>query len=120
MPDFVAGSYSDIAVTPTGRALWKFLNEKATVECLEKTTYLKHPALEGLQPELLAKFGDEIRSDRWKQMIGRMTRQVMEHHGYTLDQTGVRIRVTGLFTSAARYKKIKTSQQGYNPVGVGR
>jgi hypothetical protein len=110
MPEFDAGSFSDIAATRTGMALWKFLNEEPAVNCLKITTYLKHPAIEGLQPGLLEKFGDEIRSDRWKQMIGRMTRQVMEHHGYTLDQVGARVRVKELFTSAARYKKVETAK----------
>ena len=107
MPVFDAGSFSDIASTRTGTALWEFLNEEPTVIRLETATYLKRPALEGLQPRLLEKFGDKIRSDRWKQMIGRMTRQVMEHHGYALDQAGARTRVRELFTSAARYKKVR-------------
>lgn len=112
MPDFDAGSFLDIATSRTGTALWKFLNEEPTVKCLETTTYLKRPALEGLQDQLLKKFGDEIRSDRWKQMIGRMTRQVMEHHGYTLDQVGAKVRVKELFTSAARYKKLEAARAG--------
>jgi len=29
----------------------------------------------------------------------------MEHHGYQLDQMGVRLRRNELFLSAARYKK---------------
>ena len=112
MPEFVAGTFSDIATTRTGTALWKFLNEEPTIIRLETATYLKRPALEALQPILLEKFGDEIRSDRWKQMIGRMTRQVMQHHGYALDQAGARTRVKELFTSAARYKKLETARAG--------
>lgn len=106
MFEFDAGSFSDIATSTTGAALWKFLNEGPTLIRLETATYLKRPALEGLQPQLLENFGDEIRGDRWKQLIGRMTRQVMEHHGYSLDQSGARIRIKELFTSAARYKKM--------------
>lgn len=105
MFEFDAGSFLDIATTPTGMALWKFLNEESTFIRLETSTALKRPALEGVQSQLLDKFGDQIRGDRWKQMIGRMTRQIMEHHGYTLDQTGIRIRGGSLFSSAARYKK---------------
>ena len=103
MFDFDAGSFSDIARAPTGLAIWSFLNEKSSLIRLDTATYLKRPALEAMQAHLLAKFGDEIRGDRWKQMMGRMTRQIMEHHGYSLDQTGVRIRNGVLFTSAARY-----------------
>lgn len=103
MNTFDAGSFSDLAGTQNGQNLWNFLNSDCPLAILKKTTFLKRPALEGLQPELIAEFGDDIRVDRWKQMTGRMVRQIMEHHGYRLDQTGVRIRVGDLFTSAARY-----------------
>ncbi len=106
MEDFDAGSFSDIAATLTGVALWKLLNEPDSLIRLETATYLERPALEALQPQLVAKFGDTIRTDRWKQMIGRMARQVMLSHGYTLDRAGVRIRRGELFSSAARYKKL--------------
>jgi hypothetical protein len=105
MSDFDAGTFSDLAGTEMGAALWQYLNSPAVVACLETTTYLGRPALEGLQPHLITRFGDEIRPDRWKQLAGRMVRQVMEHRGYVLDQTGVRTRVGDLFTSAARYRK---------------
>ena len=109
MFDFDAGSFSDLAESSTGKALWKFLNTEESLACLDTTTYLLRPALEGLQPQLLAEFGEDIRPDRWKQMTGRMVRQIMEHRGYHLDQTGVRTRVSELFTSAARYKKAKNA-----------
>jgi len=106
MNTFDAGSFADLADTPIAQALWQFLNSERSSDCLETTTFLRRPALEGLQPRLLAEFGEEIRADRLKQMIGRMTRQVMESRGYALDQTGVRIRVGDLFTSAARYRRM--------------
>lgn len=103
---FDAGSFSDLAETPLGKAVWEFLNTAEALACLETTSFLQRPALEGLQPQLVAKFGEEVRQDRYKQMMGRMVRQIMEHRGYQLDQTGVRTRVGDLFTSAARYKKM--------------
>ena len=103
MIEFDAGTFAAIADTPTGKSLWAFLNERESWIRLETATYLGRPALEGMQPQLIEHFGDEIRGDRWKQLIGRMTRQVMESHGCPLDQTGVRIRVGNLFTTAARY-----------------
>lgn len=106
MLSFDAGSFSDISDTGLGKKLWTFLNSESSLACLDTTTFLKKPALEGLQPQLLEEFGADIASDRYKQMTGRMVRQIMEHRGYTLDQTGVRTRVGNLFTSAARYKKI--------------
>ena len=105
MLEFNPGSFSDLSNTETGRALWLFLNTDKAIDCLETTTYLKRPALEGLQPHLLSEFGEEIRKDRFKQMIGRMVRQIMENRGYRLDQSGVRTRINPLFTSAARYTK---------------
>jgi hypothetical protein len=104
MEPFAAASFSDIAKTPLGKQVWSFLNNHDIVIRLETATYLRRPALEAVQRELLAKFGDEIRPDRWKQMMGRMTRQIMESKGYALDRSGVRIRDGELFTSAARYK----------------
>lgn len=106
MIKFDAGSFSDLANTSEGISVWDYLNSEEALACFETTTFLKRPALEGIQPKLMAKFSDVIISDRWKQMIGRMTRQIMESKGYTLDQTGVRTRVGTLFTSASRYKKL--------------
>ncbi len=105
MFSFYAGSFSNLADTSIGRELWLFLNTEEVLVRLETTTFLKRPALEGLQPQLLERFGKEIKSDRWKQMIGRMVRQIMERRGYILDQAGVRTRVGDLFTSASRYRK---------------
>jgi len=105
MNDFDAGSFSDVSHTPLGGEIWVYLHTDEALACLETTTYLIRPALEGLQPHLLAQFGEPIRADRIKQMTGRMVRQVMESRGYTLDQTDVRIRVGDLYRTAARYVK---------------
>ncbi len=105
MFDFDAGAFSDLAGTALGKELWLFLNSKESIIRLETTTFLKRPAVEGLQPQLLASFGEEIKEDRCKQMIGRMVRQIMEHNGYFFDQSGVRIRSELLFSSASRYCK---------------
>ena len=105
MSKFQPGSFSDISSTEVGLELWKFLNSEDSIIRLETATELRRPALEALQTQLLERFGATIKADRWKQMMGRMVRQIMEHHGYSLDQTGVRIRDGVLFTSAARYTK---------------
>jgi hypothetical protein len=103
MKDFEPGPFSDVSTSPLGIAIWKFLHSDESIACLETTTFLKRPALEGLQPHLQAAFGAAIKTDRIKQMTGRMVRQVMEDLGYNLDQTDVRIRVGDLYKSAARY-----------------
>lgn len=107
MFDFNAGSFSDVANTPIGRDVWQFLNTEIILARLDTATFLGRPALEGIQPQLLERFGEEIRPDRYKQMTGRMVRQIMEHRGYILDQANVRTRVGDLFTSAARYRILK-------------
>ena len=60
----------DLAGTPRGEALWAFLNEKDSLIRLETATYLRRPALEGVQEQLLERFGPEIKGWRWKQMMG--------------------------------------------------
>ena len=105
MFDFDAGAFSDVSETTLGKELWLFLSNKESVIRLETTTFLKRPAVEGLQPQLLENFGEEVKQDRCKQMIGRMVRQIMEHNGYSFDQSGVRIRSGLLFSSASRYCK---------------
>lgn len=106
---FEAGNfYSDLAKTPVGGRLWRFFNSKEALCCLEGTTACQRPALEGLQHQLLKKFGEELRGDkkeRWKRMIGQMVSQVMKHHGYTLDRTRVEISDSILFNTAARYQR---------------
>ncbi len=106
-PNFDPGTYSDLADTPDGRRLWEFLQGSDIWIRLETATYLGRPALEAIQPQLLHEFPDVIREDRWKQMVGRMVRQVMEFRGYQLDQTGVRLKRNELFLSASRYIRRK-------------
>ena len=103
--EFEAGSFSDIADTALGKALWKFLISQEALLMMKTATYLSKPALEPLQPSLLELFGEEVKSDRIKQMLGKMVRQIMENQGYALDQVGVRLKQNPLFLSAARYKK---------------
>jgi hypothetical protein len=105
MKKFQAGPFADVANSNLGKRLWSFLNHKDSVIRMETATYLRRPALEGLEPQLLCEFGDGIRGDRWKQLLGRMARQVMEDSGYILDRSGVRISRGQLFTSAARYRR---------------
>lgn len=104
---FYPGTYSDLADTQDGCRLWEFLQDSDVLLRMETATYLGRPALEAIQPQLLHAFPDVIREDRWKQMVGRMVRQVMEFRGYQLDQTGVRLKRNELFLSASRYIRRK-------------
>lgn len=105
MKDFEAGSFTDVANTPLAATLWRFLHEDTSIACLETSTYLQRPAIEGLQPRLLAEFGDEIKADRIKQMTGRMVKQVMESLGYHLEQPDIDIQNKDLYKTAALYAK---------------
>jgi len=106
MLPFNAGPFTDQSKTELGKKLWIFLNTKEALACFDTTTFLSRPALEGFQPQLLGEFGSEVWSDRCKQTVGRMVRQIMENRGYTLDRSGVRTKAKVIFTSAARYKKL--------------
>lgn len=111
--EYDAGSFTDVAYTDLGIRLWEFLNEERSIIRLEAATELRRPALEALQSQLLFVFGEKIKERRYKQMIGHMTRQIMEQCGFSLDQTSVRIRTGELFTTAARY-----TRNGYFPLYV--
>ena len=87
-----------------GKNIWAFLIKSENMVKMETATYLSRPAAEALSPHLLAEFGDRIRLDRMKQMIGHMIRQIMESRGYRVDRGNVRINIAdNIFTSATRY-----------------
>lgn len=109
MHTYRPGSFSDVAETDLGRRIWKFLQQHDNLIRMETACQLGLTAVEGLVPGLLRTFGDEVRPDRVKQMIGNMTRQVMEANGYRIDRQNVRIPPSRrlLFTSATRYKQME-------------
>jgi hypothetical protein len=73
---------------------------------METATYLSRPAAEPLSPYLVKNFGESVKADRTKQMIGHMIRQIMESRGYQVDRGNVRITTPdNMFTSATRYKE---------------
>ncbi len=100
---FDAGSFKDIADSPLGQELWGFLHEPDNLVRMETACYLSRPAIEPLSPGLLIRFGEPVRQDRIKQMIGRMVRQTIEPRGYQIDQQNVRITRENMFTSGTRY-----------------
>lgn len=110
MPDLSALEYEpqnfrDLAETELGKAIWSFLKRPDNLIRMETATLLDRAAVEPLAAGLVAEFGDQVRDDRSKQMIGHMTRQAMEALGYELDRTGLRITRASLFTSGATYRR---------------
>lgn len=87
-----------------GKEIWDFLNEDANIIRMKTASYLSRPAIEPLSPFLLERFGNEIKRDRIKQMIGHMVRQIMEKCGHQLQQGNVKIsRADNIFSRASRY-----------------
>jgi hypothetical protein len=60
---------------------------------METATWLERAAVEPLASGLVAEFGDSVRDDRTKQMIGHMTKQIMAALGYEIDRSSLRITV---------------------------
>ena len=109
MPDLIynAGRFGDIGNTALGRRLWRFLLERENVLRLEVASELRHPAVEGIAERLVDCFGDDVRPDRVKQVVGHMVRQVLESRGFTLDAQNLRTRFgAGLFSRASRYRRL--------------
>lgn len=110
MPDLSALEYEpqnfrDLAETDLGEAIWAFLTRPDNLIRMETATLLDRAAVEPLAAGLVAEFGDQVRDDRSKQLIGHMTRQIMEALGYELDRSGLRITRASLFTSGATYRR---------------
>lgn len=87
-----------------GQRLWAKLNTREYVSCLETATALHQPTVEGIEEPLLRDFGADVIEDRFKHMIGRMVWQVMERHGYEVDQQKVKIYSIP-FYAGTRYKR---------------
>ena len=88
--------------------LWRFLNRKENLVRMETASDLRRPAVEPLSKLLVEEFGDEIWERNATQVIGAMTRQIMESRGFAFDMPGVKIRFGELFTAGARYRRIET------------
>jgi hypothetical protein len=96
--------FASLYATPVGQRFWAFLIEDATIARLETASELGRPALEGVEEQLLEEFQGEALVDRNKQMIGHMTRQIMEQRGWVLDQSEVKVQSVP-FIKASRYKR---------------
>ena len=90
-PDRFTGAYTQL----DGPALWRWLNHPRQIEVMETASYLRRPAVEALSPHLARAFPDHINVQIFRQMVGHMARQVLEHRGLTMDRAKVRIRIPG-------------------------
>lgn len=104
LPPYAPGTFSQLFGEPRGQRLWSKLNTAEYLYCLETATALHQPAVKGIEEPLLRDFGQDVIEERFKQMIGHMVRQVMEHHGYEIDQKKVKIDSIP-FYAGTRYKR---------------
>jgi hypothetical protein len=122
MPDlssleYMPQHFRDLSETELGGSVWAFLKRPDNLIRMETATLLDRAAVEPLAAGLVAEFGDEVQDDRTKQMIGHMTRQIMQALDYELDRTGLRITRPSLFTSGATYRR---SGRGERPMKISR
>ena len=101
---FDQGKFRDLADTPFGIELWTFLKSPNNIVRMETAVFLDRAPVEALGPILVYAFGDSIRDDRAKQMIGLMVKQIMAALGYDVDRKSLRITRLNLFTSGAAYR----------------
>ena len=104
MNEYKNHMFRNIANTKLGKDLWVFLNEDRIVARMEAASELSRPAVAGFEEPLLDRFGNDVVPDRVKQMIGHMTRQVMEANGYEMEKGNVTIG-SALFSKGARYRR---------------
>jgi hypothetical protein len=108
--DYKPNKFSDISDSDFGVRLWKFLTSPDILLRMDTATYLRRPACEAIQDELINEFeefteGGNSKLIRYKQMCGHMVRQILEQRGYVLDSQRIPLRVGNLFRTATRYKK---------------
>jgi len=113
--NYNAGKFSDLAELQLGKDLWAFLNEKENIIRMELATEFGKTAAESVSKPLLEKFGNDVKVNRVKQMIGHMIRQIMEERGYEMGSQNVVVSIKRLFTKASKYKDgtTKTTKIGY-------
>jgi hypothetical protein len=94
-----AEKFASLAQTDLGQGLWAFLLEPSSIVRLETATGLERPAVEGIEEQLLERFGADVLEDR------HMTKQVMESLGYEVQQQDVRLTSGAPFSRATRYAR---------------
>ena len=87
------------------RELRRFLERPENVAIMEKSSKEGRPAVYGLGEPLLGRFGDDVRAERIKQMIGEFVRDILVGRGYTQLPNEKIKSGDPLFRSSARYEK---------------
>jgi hypothetical protein len=104
MEEFDAAQFKAEYETPAGQKLWQTLNRPDVIARMETASDLGHPALAPVEDILLEALGEVILEHRFKQMAGRMTKQIMERRGFIHDASDVRLNSVP-FYKASRYRR---------------
>lgn len=109
---YKAERFSTTFENEDGADIWAFLTDKENLIRMETATYLSRPAIEPMSPLLVERFGPKISTDRVKQMMGHMVRQIMEQRGFRLQQGNVKITSSNnIFSRASRYTSVQENGQ---------
>ena len=104
MEYFDAGTFQREYRLPDGQRLWTVLNRTDVVARMETASDLGRPALAAVEDILLMELHTVILEHRFKQMAGRMTKQILEGRGYEHEASGIRLNSVP-FYKASRYRR---------------
>lgn len=104
MDEFDAGTFGNEYGSSDGQMLWEILNRSDVVARMETASDLGRPALAAVEDILLQKLRSVIMEDRFKQMAGRMVKQILEQRGYEHEASGIRLNSIP-FYKASRYRR---------------
>lgn len=104
MDKFDPGTFAQEYRSPDGQKLWRVLNRADVVARMETASDLGKPALAAVEDILLEEMGAVILRNRFKQMAGRMVKQVLYRHGFEHDAPGIRLNSVP-FNRASRFRR---------------
>ena len=104
MNNFDAGTFEQEYKSLDGQRLWSVLNRADVVARMETASDLGRPALAAVEDILLAELDTVILGHRFKQMAGRMTKQILEERGFEHEASGIRLNSVP-FYKASRYRR---------------
>lgn len=102
--EYSIGPFGDVAGV-WGNMLWEFLNEPENVRLMTSASNKGRPAAEAIAGHLFARFEDNVRKNRVKQLTGFMIRQVMERNGYRHSAYGRKTYPNPVFSKASLYTR---------------
>jgi len=80
-----------------------FLEQGEQLQLMKKAMNAGHPPVDLLDAPLLREFGEGIRADSAKQLVGKAVREVLEGHGYRWDSYGHVAPNSSVFSSGSKY-----------------